>query len=301
MTRKQINVLLWVVLAVFVIYRIALFIFPQALPGAAFVLAGLPFVFALIHGVCNYRFRDVLVFLAITLVISNLLENCSILTGFPFGHYYYTDYLGPKLFLVPGSISLAYFGMGYLSWMLARVILGNIEQRMSGHFTYTVPLLAGFLMVSWDLTFDPIASTILHSWIWLQGGSYYGVPFSNFIGWFFTVYVFFQLFALYLKSRPNVYARVKPEISKGYWLQAATFYGITGFTAVMSALVLPADDTIADATGALWHIQDIIITCGLVALFTMIAFTFLSIVKIAGLREEGNTTGKNNSGLPVNR
>ena len=294
MTKNQINILLWVILAVFVVYRIALCFFPQALPGAAFVLSGLPFVFALIHGVCNYRFRDILVFLAITLIVSNLLENCSILTGFPFGHYYYTDYLGAKLFLVPVSISLAYFGMGYLSWMLARVVLGNVEQRMAGHFIYTVPLLAGFLMVSWDLTFDPIASTILHSWIWQQGGSYYGVPFSNFIGWFFTVYVFFQLFALYLKSRPNVYARVKPEISKGYWLQAAIFYGITGLTAVLSALIPQADDIVPDATGALWHIQDIIITCGLVAIFTMIAFTFLSVVKIAELPAEGNTSGKNN-------
>ena len=195
MTKKQINILLWVILAVIVVYRMALCLFPTALPGVAVVLSVLPFVFALIHGALNYRFRDVLIFLAISFVISNLLENCSILTGFPFGHYYYTDQLGPKLFLVPILISVAYFGMGYLSWMLARLILGNINQRMSGHFTYTVPLLAGFLMVSWDLTFDPIASTILHSWIWLQGGNYYGVPFSNFAGWFFA----FMYFSNYLR------------------------------------------------------------------------------------------------------
>jgi len=293
MTKKQINILLWAIVAVFVAYRIALCFFPEALPGAAFVLSGLPFVFALIHGVCNYRFRDILIFLAITLVISNLLENCSILTGFPFGHYYYTDQLGPKLFLVPVAISLAYFGMGYLSWMLARVILGNVEQRMSGHFAYTVPLLAGFLMVSWDLTFDPIASTVLHSWIWQQGGSYYGVPFSNFIGWFFTVYVFFQLFALYLKSRPNIYARAQPEISKGYWWQAAISYGVTGLAAVLIALFPTADSSVIDATGKVWHTQDIFGTCGLAALFTMIVFTSLSAVKIARLPGAGNAMKKN--------
>ena len=292
MTKKQITILLWVILAIIVIYRIALCLFPKDLPGVAAVLSVLPFVFALIHGVCNYRFRDILIFLAITLVISNVLENCSILTGFPFGHYYYTDQLGPKLFLVPVAISLAYFGMGYLSWMLARLILGNIEQRISGYFTYTVPLLAAFLMVCWDLTFDPIASTVLHSWIWQQGGSYYGVPFSNFTGWFITVYIFFQLFALYLKSRPIIYAQTKPEISKGYWLQAVISYGIIGLTAVIIALVPGTDSYATDATGKLWHTQDIIVTCGLVALFTMIVFTFLGVVKIAELPAGGNTPRK---------
>jgi hypothetical protein len=59
-------------------------------------------------------------------------------------------------------------------------------------------------------------------------------------------------------------------------------------------LIPRSDDTVIDATGALWHTQDIIITCGLVAIFTMIAFTFMSVVKIAGLPAEGNTSGKNN-------
>jgi carotenoid biosynthesis protein len=57
----------------------------------------LPFVFVFVHGSVNYRFRDMLVFAAITLVVSNIFENMSILTGFPFGHYYYTDGLGYSL------------------------------------------------------------------------------------------------------------------------------------------------------------------------------------------------------------
>src|SRR6185295_18894257 len=89
-------------------------------------------VFFLVHGLVEYRFRDVLVFAAIMLVVCNIFENMSILTGFPFGHYYYTDGLGPKLFLVPILIGPAYLGTGYLSWMLARFILGAREQRLAG-------------------------------------------------------------------------------------------------------------------------------------------------------------------------
>jgi len=51
-------------------------------------------------------------------------------------------------------------------------------------------------MVAWDLGMDPTSSTIRHLWIWEQGGGYFGVPLTNYLGWFFTVYVFFQVHRL---------------------------------------------------------------------------------------------------------
>ena len=50
------------------------------------------------------------VFVVAGLVISNILENLSIQTGFPFGHYHYTG--GPQIFLVPWFIGPAYLGIG---------------------------------------------------------------------------------------------------------------------------------------------------------------------------------------------
>ena len=175
---------------------------PPALSTA--LITFVPLIFLFVHGSLSYRLRDLLVFAAITLVVSNLFENMSVLTGFPFGHYYYTDILGPKLFLVPVLIGPAYLGTGYLAWTIARLISGATRSRLTGHLTFTVPLLAAFMMVSWDLSFDPIYSTISHAWIWQDGGSYFGVPFSNFLGWLLTTFVFLQLFALYLKGRPSV-------------------------------------------------------------------------------------------------
>jgi putative membrane protein len=213
----------------------------------------------------------------------------SILTGFPFGHYYYTDGLGPKLFLVPLLIGPAYLGTGYLAWTLARLILGATEQRLPGYFIFTVPVLASFLMVSWDLSFDPLASTINHLWIWQQGGNYFGVPFSNFMGWFLTVFVFFQLFALYLRNRQNAYAPVQ-AMAREYWLQAVIFYGVIGLGIALNILTQTTNATIADARGVLWRTQDIYVVSGLVSIFTMIAFTVLSLMKIAELPSAVRTT-----------
>ena len=284
MTKGQINTLSWTLVAISTIATLVWRLVPDALPTLVSVMlvALLPFVFVFVHGSVNYRFRDVLVFAAITLVVSNIFENMSILTGFPFGHYYYTDGLGPKLFLVPIMIGPAYLGTGYLAWTLARVILGATEQRLPGHFIFTIPVLASFIMVSWDLAFDPIASTINHNWIWQQGGNYFGVPFSNFMGWFLTVFVFFQLFALYLRGRQNAYAQVQ-AVSREYWLQAVAFYGVIALRTPLSMLTQTTNATIADAAGVLWRTQDIYVVTGLVWIFTMFAFTVLSLMKIAEL------------------
>src|SRR6202011_4327651 len=116
-------------------------------------------------------------------------------------HYHYTGALGPKLFLVPLLIGPAYFATGYLAWALSTVLIGEVRRESSAFTTFAVPLIASFLMVMWDLCFDPTASTVNHIWIWEQGGGYFGVPLTNYLGWFLTVFVFFQLFALFLRFR----------------------------------------------------------------------------------------------------
>jgi hypothetical protein len=110
----------------------------------------------------------------IAFIVSNFYENLSILTGFPFGHYHYTEALGPKLFLVPLLIAPAYFGCGYLAWSLAHVFVGVFGNKLRAEQIWRVPLVAAFVMVLWDLTMDPIAATVQKQWIWHDGGSYFG-------------------------------------------------------------------------------------------------------------------------------
>ena len=73
--------------------------------------------FVLLHGARRYGRRAIGVFVAAGLVISNILENVSIQTGFPFGHYHYTG--GGKIFEVPWFIGPSYLATGYLAWIVA--------------------------------------------------------------------------------------------------------------------------------------------------------------------------------------
>src|SRR5713101_10103277 len=179
--QKVTNVVLWGLAAAYVVDGLFTAIFPNVITVPIFPI--FLFLFTLIHGARRYGWKGIVVFIVITLVVSNILENLSIVTGFPFGLYYYTAALGPKLFLVPILIGPSYVSFGYLAWVLSTILVGEVRRRSTVFTTVAVSLVASFIMVVWDLSLDPSASTILQDWIWTKGGGYFGVPISNFLGW----------------------------------------------------------------------------------------------------------------------
>ena len=238
-------------------------------------LVPLLFPFALIHGAKRYAWNGIVVFVVVTFIISNILENLSILTGVPFGHYYYTESLGPKLALVPIFIALSYVSFGYLAWVLSTVVVSEARRRSSVLTAVATPLVASFIMVPWDLSLDPIASTINHAWIWTQGGGYFGVPISNFLGWSFTVYIFFQLFAIYLRQRgSDDLSRALPIT---HYLQIILVYMSTGVGFVIDHLV-SVNTQVTDAVGHVWQTRDIYETSAISAIYTMIFVSILALV-----------------------
>jgi uncharacterized membrane protein len=269
--------ILWVLAAAYAVALIGNIAFGLSIPIALVLL--LSVAFALIHGVVRYGWRGIAAFIVICLVVSNILENTSILTGFPFGHYHYTDSLGPKLFLVPLLIGPAYFANGYLAWVLGNVLIGDVRRGATAFTTFAVPFFASFLMVMWDLTFDPRASTIQHMWIWEQGGGYFGVPLTNYLGWFFTVYVFLQLFALVVRFRESG-NRTMGTLPRSYYAQAVVMYAIVGLTPVLTFLVGATNSSVTDAAGVVWQTRSIAEAAATVSIYTMIFGAGLAAAKL---------------------
>ncbi len=277
------SLVLWALIALYAAARVL-----QVFPGKVSMLAVVashvfpPAIFALIHGAMLYRSRGILTFAALCLVIGNISENLSILTGFPFGRYYFTDVMGPKLFHIPILLGLAYLGMGYLSWTLGYLILGDMRSPLAGSRVVTLPLVASFIMVAWDLSMDPVWSNIVHAWIWLKGGAYFGVPVVNFLGWYLTVYVFYQLFALYLRGRST-----NPgPLPSSYWHLAVLFYGVSAAGNILLAIPPAGLSVVSDPTGAQWKVSDITGACALTSIFIMGAFALLAWVRLADQKAE---------------
>jgi len=293
--RAGITLTLWALALCYAVGRVL-----QAFPGETpmLVIVALhvlpPALFALLHGAMLYRLRGIAIFMSLCLVVGNVFENLSIATGFPFGHYYFTDVMGPKLLRVPVLLGLAYVGMGYLSWTLACMILRETGRPLSGSRVFTLHLLASFVMVAWDLSMDAVWSTLVHGWIWLRGGAYFGVPVSNFLGWLLTVYIFYQLFGLYLHGRPANPA----ALPSGYWRLAVIFYGIS---AAGNLLVIPPAGlaVVRDPAGTQWKVSGIIGACALASIFVMGAFALAAWVRLndqADTRHESVPPGSSAQG-----
>src|SRR6266700_5415052 len=188
--------------------------------------------------------------------------------------------IGPKLFLVPLLIGPAYFGTGYLAWVLATVLICDVRPKGSWFTTFAVPFIASFMMVAWDLSMDPTSSTIRHLWIWEQGGGYFGVPLTNYLGWFFTVYVFFQFFALYLRFRKASRNGEEPTLPRSYYAQAIVMYAVIGLVIVVNYVVGSTNMAITDAVGIVWQTRSIAEAEATVSIFTLLFAAALSAVKL---------------------
>lgn len=244
------------------------------------------FVFALFHASKRYGWLGVLVFIAISFVVSFTIENVCIVSGYPFGTYHYTgNFPGPRIFLVPLIIGVTYFSSGYASWMVGNVLLGRPDlDPQSPYFKFALPVVAAFVMVLWDLCMDPINATIAGNWVWHHGGGYFGVPLSNFVGWFVTVWIFYQLFALYVAKRK---AKVLPRPEKSYWYQPVAYYFVLAVTQVfMYALQRPGafPAEVVDGAGKGWSTQGILEALSVVSIFGMI---FISVLAFLKFKQDG--------------
>jgi putative membrane protein len=223
------------------------------------------FSIAVLHGLERYGWKNLAFFFLVTFAVSFTFENLSVRTGFPFGLYHYSPELG--LMQVPLIIIFAYFSMGYLSWMMAHILLSQYQSPLQGIRIFLVPLTASFIMVMWDLTIDPISSTLQGLWVWHEPGAYFGVPISNFFGWFLVVYLFYQIFALYLKwEEQEGYLPAADQMKRSYWYQVPIVYGMMGLGNILSLF---------------YSFNAITLSMSLITVFTMIFVSLLSAARIA--------------------
>jgi uncharacterized membrane protein len=252
-------------------------------PGIRLPVIVLQVGFALWHGARRYDWRAIGIFVVAGLVISNILENLSIQTGFPFGHYHYTG--GGKIFEVPWFIGPSYLATGYLAWVVATALLDDVRRDAPWLSTIGTPVVGAFAMTAWDLALDPATSTVNHAWIWENGGGFFGVPLVNFLGWTFTVYVFMQVFALYLRARGPA-SQPGSHATAGD-LQAVLLYAAT----TLSFFIAPATGehtTVTDAAGVTWRTADIYETSVLLAVYGMVFMALLALLRIAQRRTAVN-------------
>ena len=95
----------------------------------------------------------------------------------------------------------------------------------------------------------------------------------NFVGWFVEVFIFYQIFALFLSKNNWVNPQRVPTLtSKLCWIEAAVAYGLIGLTIVV--IPLSVNNGITQSMA-------------LVIIFTMIFVAIISFITIMNNRELG--------------
>ena len=142
-------------------------------------------------------------FMLPALAISLTSELLGPSTGFHFGHYRYLTGLGYKIAgLVPFTITLSWFYLGFSAYLIARAGLNNKISQNWLKMVASITLGAIFL-TAWDFVLDPAMSqTTLPFWVWEQPGAFFGMPYQNFAGWFGTGAVFMTVATLIWKVKP---------------------------------------------------------------------------------------------------
>lgn len=159
---------------------------------------------------CFYELgvRKALLFLVVTSVIGFLAEVLGTSTGFPFGKYIYTDFLGPKVFGVPEVVPFVWFVIAYLTFSIARNAFGR--QKHTKKDLMSLALLAAFGSVAWDFLIDPMFSSYGY-WVWT--GQFFalpeldGIPLTNFVGWFVLVILMLSVYFVVSKSSRSITKR----------------------------------------------------------------------------------------------
>jgi putative membrane protein len=106
------------------------------------------------------------------------IEAIGVATGFPFGSYSYTHRLQPQLLGVPLLIPLAWLMMLPPSWAVAQRL-----SRPKGRLVFSA--LSALAFTAWDLFLDP-QMVKWGLWIWRGTSGYFGIPWTNFAGWFLS-------------------------------------------------------------------------------------------------------------------
>ncbi|MBC7900928.1 MAG: isopentenyl-diphosphate Delta-isomerase [Saprospiraceae bacterium] len=170
--------------------------------------------------------RDGVLLIAVLGVYALLIETAAIITGFPYGHFGYSEHLGFKLFgLVPWTVAFAWPPLMLAAYAVAYHLVAD---RLL-HILFVTLLLTIF-----DLVLDP-GAVELGFWSYPDGGAYYGVPLSNFAGWLVSGFIGSVIFAAFAANK-------KPLLPAPVQLTASAVFIIFFWTAlsVFAALIAPA-------------------------------------------------------------
>src|SRR5580704_12727025 len=221
-----------------------------------------PYVFIflaafLFISIVNFGLRTTALFTVLTYAVSLACEWSTVHNGFPFGLYHYLDATrGREIWIagVPFMDSLSFTFLGFASYTVALLVASPLYRRgldlrvldtWKIRRSPRVWLMAALFMVMVDMVVDPLSVRgdrwFLGKIFWYDPpGPYFGVPISNYLGWFFVAAIAVALFqtldARLARAQRKPWG-VIPNLPLRWLLGPGLYLGIVGFGITMAFVI----------------------------------------------------------------
>ncbi len=216
-----------------------LFQWSMAGGGAAYIVFGALAV--ALYGIRTLGIATTLAFMLPSIFLSLSSELLGTSTGFPFGDYAYLSGLGYKIAgLVPFTIPLSWFYMGFVCYLLARC---GLQVNSSSSWIRHVGAIAlgAILLTAWDFVLDPAMSQApFPFWLFQEEGSFFGMPYRNILGWVGTGAMFMTVAAVFWRKKTILLSRQQLNLPLIIYLVNFAFGAIITVVALDSRFLLPS-------------------------------------------------------------
>jgi uncharacterized membrane protein len=210
------------------------------------------FAIYLVTAVTRLGWRRSAWFTMIAYAVALTAELSSTRNGFPFGLYHYIDATRDRelwISNVPFWDSLSFTFLCYLGWRLGVLLYAplviapgvfQVAETRAAATSWRVAVTGAVLMTWLDVVIDPL--TVLGDrwflgkiYYYPHGGLYFGVPLSNFAGWFLVGLTTIRLYqAVELRGRERLDAAGVRRLPLGGLLEPLLYFGILVFNLVLT-------------------------------------------------------------------
>lgn len=205
---------------------------PEAFALLAYLSTGALTLAVLAYALRRYGVRAWALF-GVAFAFGVAIEVLGERTGVPFGAYTYLA-PGPAILGVPLLVPLGWFAFTLIA----------IAVAPAGRARFLAPLA----LVAWDLGLDPL---MVREGFWaFEAGPYFGVPWSNFVGWYVAGWL---LVALLLRIEPRLAHEDAVDLRATFVAQAFLIgVGLAFFGLPLAGVVAAAAMLAVAALGARW-------------------------------------------------
>lgn len=224
-----------------------------ALLAGTIALRPYVFVFLAVYlfaAVTKLGWQRTLAFTVVAWAVAYAAEFSSTRNGFPFGLYVYVDATRDRelwLSNVPFFDSLSFSFLCYLGWTLATFLYAPLLCRRDDFQVLDVPEVrraprvlwtGAFLTMLVDLVVDPLTLMgdrwfLGRIYYYPGGGLHFGVPLSNYAGWFLVAFVTIALFQR-LDAWPGWSTRGIRHVPYAGLVEPLLYLGIVVFNLVLT-------------------------------------------------------------------